>query len=142
MRKDETAKPGLITSLLLNRCPRCRRGELFKESNSYKLKAVLQMNERCPVCGQVTDIEAGFYYGTGYVSYALAVAITIATFVACWMVIEFSFNDNRFFWWMGVNAFLLILLQPPLMRLSRTMWLSFFVRYSSRWEHDVIKPKI
>ena len=38
------------------------------------------MNASCPVCGQMTDIEVGFYYGTGYVSYLVAIAITIYQF--------------------------------------------------------------
>ncbi len=91
------------------------------------------MNETCPVCGQATDMEPGFYYGTGYVSYALSVAISVSTFVAWWLLIGFSFENNLFFWWMGINALLLVLLQPLLMRLSRTIWLSFFVRYHREW---------
>ena len=34
------------------------------------------MNKECPVCGQPTEIEVGFYYGTSYVSYALTVALS------------------------------------------------------------------
>jgi hypothetical protein len=40
-----------------------------------------------------------------------------------------SLDDNRFFWWMGTNAVLMILMQPLFMRLSRTIWLSWFVAY-------------
>ena len=81
------------------------------------------MHDHCPVCCQPMEIEPSFYYGTGYVSYALA------SFIAWWVIIGLSLHDNRFFWWMGLNALLLISLQPYLMRLSRTIWLSFFVRY-------------
>lgn len=100
----------------------------------------MKMNERCPMCGQPLDLEPGFYYGTNMVSYALAVLICVLTFFTWWLTIGFSLQDNRFFWWIGVNAFLLIALQPPLMRISRTVWLSFFVRYSSKWkEGDIIE---
>jgi len=92
------------------------------------------MNEHCPRCGQKTEIEQGFYYGTGYVSYALTVAFSVATFVAWWVLIGISTDDNRIFWWMGTNAILLLLLQPYFMRLSRTVWLSFFVKYNGDWE--------
>jgi uncharacterized protein (DUF983 family) len=136
------AKPSLIFSILGNKCPRCRRGKLFKEKNPYKLKKVLKMNESCLVCGQATEVELGFYYGTSYVSYALAVMISVASFIAWWVLIGFSLHDNRFFVWMGFNVFLLIALQPILMRLSRTIWLSIFVRYSPHWkEGDVVKPE-
>ena len=86
------------------------------------------------------EIETGFYYGTGYVSYALTVALSVASFVAWYVIIGISLNDNRFFWWMGFNAILLIILQPFLMRLSRAFWLSFFVKYNAGWESE--KPDI
>ncbi|HRE52914.1 MAG TPA: DUF983 domain-containing protein [Flavitalea sp.] len=135
-------KPNFILSLLSNRCPRCRRGKLYIHTNPYKLKTMLLMNDPCPVCGQVTDMEPGFYYGTSYVSYALGIAISVASFIAWWVLIGFSLSDNRFFYWMGVNAVLLIVLQPILMRLARTIWLAFFVSYSPRWkEGDVVKAE-
>lgn len=92
------------------------------------------MNEHCPVCDQKMEIEQGFYYGTGYVSYALTVAFSVSTFVAWWVLIGVSINDNRVFWWLGLNAFMLLLLQPYFMRLSRTVWLSFFVKYNANRE--------
>ncbi len=102
----------------------------------------MKMNERCPVCGQLLDMEPGFYYGTNMISYVLAVLICVLTFILWWLTIGFSLHDSRFFWWIGINAFLLIALQPPLMRVSRTIWLAFFVRYSPRWrEGDVIESE-
>mgnify|MGYP006188743153 FL=1 len=92
------------------------------------------MNEQCPVCGQQTEIEQGFYYGTGYVSYALTVAFSVSTFITWWVLIGVSVNDNRVFWWLGINALVMLLLQPYFMRLSRTVWLSFFVKYNANWK--------
>lgn len=94
------------------------------------------MPEKCPVCGQVTEKEPGFYFGSAYVSYALTVALSVSTFIAWWVLIGFSLNDNRLFWWLGFNAFVLILLQPFIMRLSRTIWLSFFVSYNRNWAKE------
>ncbi len=92
------------------------------------------MNKQCPVCGQPTEIEVGFYYGTSYVSYALTVGLSLASLVAWWAIIGLSVNDNRFFFWVGFNAVLLLLLQPWLMRLSRSLWISWFVKYDPYWE--------
>ena len=89
----------------------------------------MKMPEHCPVCGQSFEIEPGFWFGTGFVSYALSVAASVATFIAWKVLIGFSLEDNRLFWWMGVNGVLLVLTQPLLMRLSRTIWLNFFVHY-------------
>lgn len=90
----------------------------------------MKMHETCPVCGQPFEIEPGFWYGTGFVSYALAVAVCVATFIAWKVLVGFSLHDDRLFWWMGINGLLLILVQPVLMRLSRTIWLNFFIRYN------------
>ncbi|MBD0294745.1 MAG: DUF983 domain-containing protein [Bacteroidota bacterium] len=138
LKHDE--KPNLILSLLQCKCTRCRRGDMFKTRNPYDLKNFMKMNERCPVCRQPLDMEPGFYYGTNMISYALAVLICVVTFFAWWALIGFSFQDSRFFWWIAINALLLIALQPPLMRISRAVWLSFFVRYSPNWDKgDIIE---
>ena len=87
------------------------------------------MNTVCTVCGQPTEIEVGFYYGTSYVSYALTVALSVATLVAWYVLIGMSTSDNRFFYWLVCNAIFLFLLQPWLMRVSRSLWISWFVKY-------------
>lgn len=136
-------RPGYILSVLTNKCPRCREGHIYQVSNPYNLKKITSMKTRCDVCGQPTEIEVGFYYGTSYVSYALAVILCVVSFIAWWLIIGFSLSDSRFFWWLGFNAVLLIALQPILMRLSRTLWLSWFVKYDSDWkEHDINKETI
>src|SRR4029078_7956066 len=124
---------GYLWGVFNHKCSRCRTGNMFQDKSSYRLKSFMKMNERCPVCEQPMEIEVGFYYGTGYVSYVLAVALSVASLIAWWATIGMSLDDNIFFWWMGFNAFLLIVLQPFLMRLSRAIWLSFFVRYNSNW---------
>lgn len=94
------------------------------------------MNKTCPVCGQPTEIEVGFYYGTSYVSYALTVAISVASAVAWWVIVGFSLEDNRFIYWIVFNAILLAALQPWLMRLARSLWISWFVKYDPEWREN------
>jgi len=132
--KSEAKKPPYLWSVLTNKCPRCREGKLFQTDNAYNLNNNVKMHEKCPSCGQITDIEVGFYYGTSYVSYAITIALSVATFVAWWVILGFSISDNSIFYWLGFNAFLLIALQPPLMRISRTLWLSWFVKYDPDWK--------
>lgn len=102
----------------------------------------MKMNDTCPVCGQTFDIEVGFYYGSSYASYALSVALCFATFFAWWATIGMSLSDNRFFYWMIFNAFVLVGLQPVLMRVARSLWLAIFVRYDKDWRiHPAVKPE-
>jgi len=99
------------------------------------LTGMLDMHEYCPSCGQPTEIEVGFYYGTGFVSYGLTVGFSVTTFIAYWVLIGMSFaiDDNRMWYWLVGNGLLMILLQPPIMRLSRSLWLSWFVKYDPDW---------
>ncbi len=100
------------------------------------------MHENCPACGQPLEIEVGFYYGTGYVSYALTVAISVAVFVAYWVLFGISIDDNSLYYYLGINVLTLVILQPYLMRLSRAIWLSFFVKYEHDWQtKDAAKPE-
>lgn len=129
--------PNYLIALMGNQCPRCRRGKMFKHRLSLSLKSNLEMNEHCPVCGQRSEIEVGFYYGTGYVSYALTVALSVAVFVAYWVLLGISINDNSLYYYLITNALILLVLMPYLMRLSRSIWLSFFVKYDKDW---AVKP--
>jgi uncharacterized protein (DUF983 family) len=134
---EKKSTRGYLSSSLGCRCPRCRDGKLFKNPVSFSFKKTMEMNKTCPVCGQATEIEVGFYYGTSYVSYVLTVAISVATLVAWYVIIGMSTSDNRFFYWLGSNAVFLFLLQPWLMRLSRSLWISWFVKYDPDWkEHQ------
>ena len=132
-------KPSYLGSVLKNRCPHCREGKIFVTDNAYDLKNGRKMHDHCPVCGQPTEIEVGFYYGTGYVSYVLSIVICVLSLMLWWLTIGLSVDDNRFFFWLGFNAILLILLQPWLMRLSRSIWISWFVKYDPNWkEHQPV----
>lgn len=127
----QTAKThrSLLASVATNRCPKCREGRLFVSRNPYDLKRSTDMPEHCPVCGQPFELQTGFYFGTGYVSYALSVGLTGISFLICYLAGMISIYDNSIYYWLAVNAALLIVLQPPLARLSRSIWIAFFVRY-------------
>jgi uncharacterized protein (DUF983 family) len=132
----------LLISILQNKCPRCREGKLFKNTNPYKLKQTLFMFDKCEKCGQPTEIEVGFYYGTGYLSYAISIAFLVTTFVAWSVLFGMRFSDNSIFKWLISSCILLVLLQPIFMRLSRSLWLSIFVKYDKNWRNNSIsKPE-
>ena len=126
-------KRAYLPSVFSCRCPRCREGKLFKNPVQLSIQKNLDMPSQCTVCGQPTEIEVGFYYGTGYVSYALTIALSVATLVAWWVIIGLGLEDNRFLYWLISNAVLLLVLQPWLMRVSRSLWISWFVRHERDW---------
>lgn len=137
--ENKRPKPNYMLSILGMRCPRCRRGEMFTNKNAFKkikLDYILDMPDTCPECGQKFDLEPGFWFGTGYVSYALAVALSVATFVAWMVLIGVSTEDNRIFYWLALNGVLLVVIQPWLMRLSRVIYLYFFVSYDENYQQS------
>ena len=141
-KEKKRPTPNALWSMLSMRCPRCRRGPMFKDPKAYRklsLAHIFEMHKNCPVCNQRFELEQGFWYGTGYVSYALAVAISVASFVAWWVLIGVSTSDNRVTFWFVSNAVLLVLLQPWLMRLSRAIYMRFFVSYDP--DYEVHTPK-
>lgn len=98
------------------------------------------MNEECPVCHQPTEIEVGFYTGAAYVAYALTVALAVSIFVAWYVLIGFTFTigDNRIFGCLATTIFGIVCLTPIILRLSRIIWLSFFVSYDPNWRENGI----
>lgn len=124
-----------LKNILTQKCPRCHEGELFTHK-WYQLKNSNKMASNCPVCGQRTELEPGFYHGTGYVSYALTVAYSIITFILWMLITHIGIGDKRVFWWLAINILTLILLQPWLMRTSRLLWLSWFFHDDDRFYAD------
>ncbi len=136
--------PNALWSIFTNKCPRCRRGDMFINKSAYRklsLKHIFAMPNECPVCGQKFDLEPGFWVGTSYVSYALTVAMSVATFVAWYVIIGFSIKDgdNRIYYCLATNAAILLLAQPWLMRLSRVLYIRFFISYDK--DYTKSKPK-
>ncbi len=108
-------------------CPKCNEGKLFKNKSIFPLKEMTDMVETCPECGQKTELEVGFYYGTGYLSYALTVGFMLLSFFVGYLLFDVSFKDNSIFYLFVLDVILLILIQPWLMRFSRILYLSFFI---------------
>ncbi|MFT4203848.1 MAG: DUF983 domain-containing protein [Chitinophagaceae bacterium] len=131
-----------LGTILTCACPRCRQSHLFEDRNPYHLKNTMKMYKECPTCGQPTEIEVGFYTGAAYVSYALTVALAVAVFVAWYVLIGFSMSDLddfRIYWCLLTTVSIILLATPYVMRLSRAIWLSFFVKYDKDWRINDIK---
>ncbi|RYE22037.1 MAG: DUF983 domain-containing protein [Sphingobacteriales bacterium] len=126
-------QPNLLLSVLANRCPRCRSGKLFTNANPYHFKTTMRMPDHCPVCHQRYELQTGFYFGTGYVSYGISVMLLSFIFIAWALTIGLSYKDDSIFWCLGVATAVLIILQPVIQRMARSIWIAFFVRYDKHW---------
>lgn len=134
--ETEDTKRGYLSTVLGCWCPRCRQSHLFEDRNAYHLKNTMKMHKTCPTCGQPSEIEVGFYTGAAYTSYALMVAVLTAVTVAWKVLIGFNMsdlNDMRIFWCLLAGVAVVLITTPYVMRLSRSLWLSFFVSYDKNW---------
>jgi len=64
------------TALLLGKCPRCHRGEIFTHPIS-RISKFNVMNKSCPHCGVLLEPEPGFYQGAMYVGYGFTIAVLV-----------------------------------------------------------------
>jgi hypothetical protein len=131
-------KPALLPAIFKMKCPNCRKGDMFCNRSMFPLKQLLKMPEQCKVCGQPMELEVGFYYGTGYVSYALTLVLLAVVFFAYWGIFGISYKDNSVFYALGASIAAVLLLQPWLMRMSRVLYLYMFVKYGkgSTWRSE------
>lgn len=113
-----------LYSILFNKCPRCHDGDFMAEKNMFKLNKAFQMLEHCDKCGLKYMMEPSFYYGAMYVSYALTVAIAVATFVISTLFFNLSMVESFI-----PIVIALIVTAPVSIRFSRIGWINLFVKY-------------
>ena len=69
-------------------------------------------------------IEPSFYYGAMYVNYGISVAMSVATFIIAFALLNLDMLQS-----FVAVVIVLILLSIPTMRLSRIIWINMFVGY-------------
>jgi len=112
-----------LNSILKNKCPRCQDGDFFIHTASFKFKNNLKIHTNCSNCGLKYMIEPSFFYGAMYVSYALTIAFSVATFIVSYLL------------GLGLITTLILiigflfLMAPFTMRLSRLIYINMFISY-------------
>lgn len=112
------------------KCPTCGEGKLFQSKHPYQLKAILDMNDHCPNCGEDFSVEPGFYHGAMYMSYIITSAMCLALLP---VYIAFNFSREQFldnaFYYIGACALMLVFSAPFVTQLSRAVWLTIHVKF-------------
>jgi uncharacterized protein (DUF983 family) len=102
-----------LWALLRQRCPRCRRGQMFRGS--------FAMNDPCPCCGLLFQREEGYFLGAMYMSFPITSAILIP--------IYFILNELLPTWHslllVPLATALYLPLMPAVFRYSRVLWIYF-----------------
>lgn len=98
-----------VLGVLQQKCPRCRRGTIFR--------GLFTMHRACPSCGLEFEREQGYFLGAMYFSYALAVLIVLPV-IAVMVMSGFAAAPIYL-----TSTATLIILAPWLFRYSRVLWL-------------------
>jgi uncharacterized protein (DUF983 family) len=85
----------------------------------------MSMPEKCSVCGLRYEQEPSFFSGAMYVSYALQVALFTTVYVA----LRVLFNPEMETYMYAVIGATVVLF-PVTLRLSRSIYINFFVSYN------------
>ncbi|MEO0042736.1 MAG: hypothetical protein RL329_2184 [Bacteroidota bacterium] len=119
-------KGSKVYSVLGFKCPRCNEGDLYPTS-TFSFKKPFEMNERCPKCTQKYTLETGFYYGAMFLSYILTAFMLFTMFAL------FKFGLGlRVVHSFGIATIVVVILFIWIFRVSRSLWLSFFVKYEEK----------
>jgi uncharacterized protein (DUF983 family) len=119
-------KGNKLYSILTGSCPRCHGESMYEHPNPYQIGKLFKMRQRCSRCGTKYKLEPSFFFGAMYVSYAVGIAFAVAAFVIAY-----------YFLTLGIlNSFIaivitLILFLPIIIRISRNIWVNFFINYTS-----------
>ena len=114
-------------SILTGACPVCQEESMYLDSNPYNLGNILDMHEKCSHCGTKYKMEPSFFFGAMYVSYALGVAVAVAAFI-----ISYVFFGGGLMTTFIAITLTLIVLMPIILRLSRNIWINFFLSYKEQ----------
>jgi len=104
-------------------CPSCRKGKLFPGKNTF-WDYHFEMHNRCPVCNESFFREPGFYYGAMFISYIFSGFFSL--FVVGFLILVL---DVPWEYALGILFVILALGFGYLFKVSRSIWLSFFVNY-------------
>jgi len=121
--------PFIITSLLKEKCPKCRQGNIFSQKSIFPLSTCLKVEENCKVCGQKIKVENNYGQGMNFV---FIIAVFAMTFILYHIVVGITFRDNSVFYALGISVVLSLVLQPWLMRLSRVLFLYLVIPFGGR----------
>ncbi len=102
-----------LVGVLLQRCPRCREGRIFK--------GFATMNDPCPVCGLIFEREPGYFFGAMYISYGIAVVFLVPLYyLAGWLFPEVDYLLVPL---IAIIPYLPLI--PFVFRYSRVIWIYF-----------------
>lgn len=127
-------KGSKIYAMITGCCPKCHEESMYLDSNPFNVMKIYAMHEKCSHCSQVYKIEPSFFFGAMFVSYGLGVGIGIITFLIAFYGFQATLKESFI-----TIVVMLILCNTLIMRLSRNIWINFFISYDMNWKEKLTK---
>ena len=118
-------KGNKLYSILTGSCPRCHSESMYLYKNPYRPGGLFKMHEKCSQCTTKYKLEPSFFYGAMYVSYAVGIAFAVASFVISYLILGADLPAT----FIAIVGTLVVFL-PVIIRLSRNIWINFFIHYN------------
>ncbi len=123
-----------LQAVINAKCPRCRRGDLFK--NSMYGWSSQKMHINCPKCNLKYELEPGYFYAAMYISYAINVALSVTVGILTYLIT----GETESPWiYVGIIFLCSLILAPFNFRYSRVILLYFMssrIKYLPHYDHD------
>jgi len=97
---------------------------MYINRNPFVITDTLKMHEKCSYCKTKYKIEPSFFYGSMYVSYPVGIAFAATAFLISYSLLGASI-DTAFI----TIVITMIVCLPIILRLSRNIWINFFMNY-------------
>ncbi|MBN9284751.1 MULTISPECIES: DUF983 domain-containing protein [unclassified Flavobacterium] len=107
----------VLKNIITEKCPKCGEGKVFEKKGNILLFQMPKMNKRCSHCDHQFEKEPGYFFGSMFVSYAVAVAEMVVFF----LIIQFFVHS--FVTIVVLIAIMSVLLSTFNFRLSRMLWM-------------------
>lgn len=120
-------KGSKLYSVLFFKCPACHEGD-FLISHPYNLSKAGDIHKSCSVCQIKFSKEPGFYYGAMYVSYGIAVALSIFIYVL-FNILHLEFSAELF---LLIYSVFILLISPLIYALSKIIWANIFIKFRKK----------
>ena len=115
-----------LYSVWNEKCPLCHEGSVFLSNKKYALRTFDKMHSNCSKCNHKFEIEAGFWQGSMYVSYAVTVAFSVSLFVISYLI----YPETGVWTYISIISIGALLFAPINYRISRMIWMNIFSSYN------------
>ena len=129
-------KPFVLISLFQAKCPSCRKGKVFVNKSVFPLGQLVKLKPNCEVCGQKLISEQN---NGGGINYALTVMLFFLNLLWYWPIFGISYKDHSVETYLVTSIVIVVLLQPWLMRISRVIYLYFYIPYGKTRKVDTVE---